>query len=138
MYAPITRDGLPLDKKASKYEVQPDALLSYNGVTELSNSMPAKFFKVQPAMFKFSTKLGRNEVHHTAELMKAQALIDAKKKAYQESGALEQSGEAAPGEEVKEKQDMLSMKDILIRPDTPECEEVGDRRPPKDLKVEME
>jgi hypothetical protein len=26
VYAPITRDGLPLDKKASKYEVQPDAL----------------------------------------------------------------------------------------------------------------
>ena len=29
VYAPITRDGLSLDKKASKYEVQPDALLTY-------------------------------------------------------------------------------------------------------------
>lgn len=36
VYAPITRDGLSLDKKASKYEVQPDSLLTYQGVTELA------------------------------------------------------------------------------------------------------
>ena len=42
VYAPITRDGLPLDKLASKYEVQPDALLTYNGITELQQSMPQK------------------------------------------------------------------------------------------------
>jgi hypothetical protein len=29
VYAPITRDGLSLDKKANKYEVQPEALSSY-------------------------------------------------------------------------------------------------------------
>ena len=28
VYAPITRDGLSLDKKANKYEVQPEALSS--------------------------------------------------------------------------------------------------------------
>ena len=29
VYAPITRDGLSLDKKANKYEVQPEALATY-------------------------------------------------------------------------------------------------------------
>jgi hypothetical protein len=29
VYAPITRDGLSLDKKANKYEVQPEALSTY-------------------------------------------------------------------------------------------------------------
>lgn len=32
VYAPITRDGLSLDKKANKYEVQPEALSSYAGL----------------------------------------------------------------------------------------------------------
>jgi hypothetical protein len=31
-YAPITRDGLSLDKKANKYEVQPEALSTYAGL----------------------------------------------------------------------------------------------------------
>mmetsp|Transcript_44861 Transcript_44861/g.60868 ORF Transcript_44861/g.60868 Transcript_44861/m.60868 type:complete len:284 (+) Transcript_44861:14-865(+) len=35
VYAPITRDGLSLDKKANKYEVQPEALSSYQGLEEL-------------------------------------------------------------------------------------------------------
>jgi hypothetical protein len=29
VYAPITREGLSLDKKANKYEVQPEALSTY-------------------------------------------------------------------------------------------------------------
>lgn len=37
VYAGITRDGLSLDKIANKYEVQPIALTTYNGITELSN-----------------------------------------------------------------------------------------------------
>jgi hypothetical protein len=32
VYAPITRDGLSLDKKANKYEVQPEALSTYQGL----------------------------------------------------------------------------------------------------------
>ena len=35
VYAPITRTGLSLDKKANKYEVQPEALSSYHGLSEL-------------------------------------------------------------------------------------------------------
>jgi hypothetical protein len=40
VYAPITRDGLSLDKIATKFEVQPDALSTYQGVKELSESLP--------------------------------------------------------------------------------------------------
>lgn len=47
VYAPITRDGLSLDKLASKYEVQPDALSTYQGVTELSESLPARFMRTK-------------------------------------------------------------------------------------------
>lgn len=47
VYAPITRDGLSLDKIASKYEVQPDALSTYQGVTELSESLPERLMKVK-------------------------------------------------------------------------------------------
>lgn len=57
VYAPITRDGLSLDKKASKYEVQPDALQTYNGITDLMNTMPERYFKSLPNKFKLSTKL---------------------------------------------------------------------------------
>jgi hypothetical protein len=71
VYAPITRDGLPLDKKASKYEVQPDALMTYNGVTELSNSLPTFTFRAAPNKFKFSTKLTRNQNHHKQKLIEA-------------------------------------------------------------------
>jgi hypothetical protein len=44
VYAPITRDGLSLDKKANKYEVQPEALSSYAGIEELSRSLPNGIF----------------------------------------------------------------------------------------------
>jgi len=44
VYAPITRDGLSLDKKANKYEVQPEALSSYQGIEELSRSLPNRVF----------------------------------------------------------------------------------------------
>jgi hypothetical protein len=44
VYAPITRDGLSLDKKANKYEVQPEALSTYVGLQELSRTLPNKVF----------------------------------------------------------------------------------------------
>ena len=65
VYAPITRDGLSLDKKANKYEVQPEALSSYQGIEELSRSLPAKVFqsKISVDKFKFNymSKLTRRE-----------------------------------------------------------------------------
>merc|ERR1711957_303818 len=42
VYAPITRDGLSLDKKANKYEVQPEALSSYQGLRELHTLLESK------------------------------------------------------------------------------------------------
>lgn len=35
VYAGISREGLTLDKLANKYEVQPVALNSYNGLLEI-------------------------------------------------------------------------------------------------------
>lgn len=81
VYAPITRDGLSLDKKANKYEVQPEALSSYQGIEELSRSLPAKVFqsKISVDKFKFTymNKLTRREVQHMAQLQKAKASIEA-------------------------------------------------------------
>jgi len=54
VYAPITRDGLSLDKKANKYEVQPEALASYNGLNELSRSLPARVFETKISIAKAS------------------------------------------------------------------------------------
>lgn len=80
VYAPITRDGLSLDKKANKYEVQPEALSSYAGIEELSRSLPTAIFQskisVQKFKFDFNSKLSRSEVSHKAQLKKAQATID--------------------------------------------------------------
>jgi hypothetical protein len=42
VYAPITRHGLSLDKKANKYEVQPEALSSYQGLRELHTLLESK------------------------------------------------------------------------------------------------
>jgi hypothetical protein len=47
VYAPITRDGLSLDKMANKYEVQPEALSSYQGIEELSRSLLAPTFQTK-------------------------------------------------------------------------------------------
>ena len=70
VYAPITRDGLSLDKKANKYEVQPEALSSYQGIEELSRSLPAYVFQskisVDKVKHNFSSKLSRGDVSHIA------------------------------------------------------------------------
>lgn len=75
VYAPITRDGLSLDKKANKYEVQPEALSSYLGIEELSRSLPSKVFqsKVSIDLVKknFQNSLSRQEIAHMAQLKKA-------------------------------------------------------------------
>lgn len=78
VYAPITRDGLSLDKKANKYEVQPEALSSYSGLQELHNVLqsnkPGVFdSKIDVSKIKFSFKknLTRKEVEHMAALQRA-------------------------------------------------------------------
>ena len=75
MYAPITRDGLSLDKKANKYEVQPEALSSYQGLQELHNVLqstkPHVFdskVDVNRIKFTWQKKLTRKEKEHIAAL----------------------------------------------------------------------
>jgi hypothetical protein len=88
VYAPITRDGLSLDKKANKYEVQPEALSSYQGIEELSRSLPNSVFdtkvSIQKFKFNFNNSLNRAEVSHIAQLKKAQATIDVQIKQQQQ------------------------------------------------------
>lgn len=80
VYAPITRDGLSLDKKANKYEVQPEALSTYQGLQELSRTLPVKIFEqrvsVNQVKFDFKKSLSRKEDAHIIALKKAQANID--------------------------------------------------------------
>lgn len=68
VYAPITREGLSLDKKANKYEVQPEALSSYQGIQELSISLPSKVFHSKVSVEQFKNKfvkgLSREETAH--------------------------------------------------------------------------
>lgn len=85
VYAPITRDGLSLDKKANKYEVQPEALSSYAGLQELHNVLqtnkPYVFdsrVDVGKVKFEFKKKLNRKEREHMQSLSKAQSFIDNK------------------------------------------------------------
>lgn len=40
VYAPLTRDGLSLDKKGNKFEVHPEALTTYQGIKELHATIP--------------------------------------------------------------------------------------------------
>ena len=83
VYAPITRDGLSLDKKANKYEVQPEALSSYAGLTELHEVLEVK----KPQVFNtkmdvdaikqsFRRLLQRKDRDHQIALANAQNFID--------------------------------------------------------------
>lgn len=110
VYAPITRDGLSLDKIASKYEVQPDALSTYQGVTELSETIPNRLLRtkvdVNKLKFSFKKQLGRNQVQHKNALEKMQSTID---KIY----------EPKDEEELKKDQDQKKYQNEFLRPDTP-------------------
>ena len=87
--------------------------MTYNGVTELSNTMPSRLFKSTPSL-KFTTKLTRNQVHHKAELLKAQELIN-------RLGEGETVGEdvGEDGDKKAKKKEDNGLNDIKVRPDTP-------------------
>lgn len=109
VYAPITRDGLSLDKKANKYEVQPEALSSYIGIEELSRSLPSKHFQSQIMINtvnqKFQKTLSRGDVSHIAQLKKAQATINIQIK-------------TGPGKDGDDEGENL-LDNIKMRPNTP-------------------
>lgn len=39
VYAPITREGMSLDKLGNRYEIQPDCLQTFNGIDDLHKSI---------------------------------------------------------------------------------------------------
>lgn len=85
VYAPITRHGLSLDKKANKYEVQPEALSSYQGLRELHTLLESKKpfvfdskVNVDFVRFNFKKSKTRKEDQHIKALNKAQRIIDLK------------------------------------------------------------
>jgi hypothetical protein len=111
VYAPITRDGLSLDKKANKYEVQPEALSSYAGLQELHNVLqtnkPGVFdsrIDVNKIKFNFKKSLSRKEVAHMQALQRAQVFIDTVKD--------EKNDQANQGQ-------VNIMGDLKMRPATP-------------------
>lgn len=83
VYAPITRDGLSLDKKANKYEVQPEALSSYAGLTELHEVLEVKKpqvfgskISVDTVRQNFARLLQRKDKDHQKALENAQKYIE--------------------------------------------------------------
>lgn len=84
VYAPITRDGLSLDKKANKYEVQPEALSSYAGLKDLEQVLLKKpkqndfytDYGVQKIRTNFRKELTRKDIVHMKALAEAQKTID--------------------------------------------------------------
>ncbi len=55
-YAPITREGLSIDKKGSKYEVHPEALTTYQGLSELQQQMPKRVLETRVVLTKIRDK----------------------------------------------------------------------------------
>lgn len=80
VYAGITREGLNLDKLSNKYEVQPEVLTTYQGLAELTESLPIKVLKpiysITLEKNKIAKKYNRKEIKHRAALDKAQKAID--------------------------------------------------------------
>ena len=114
VYAGITREGLNLDKLSNKYEVQPEVLTTYQGLTELTESLPARIlqttYSIQVEKAKILKGYNRKEIKHIAALAKAQKAIGTVYKAPSEG---EES--KGPGRH--------SVADIRERADTPEVEQ---------------
>lgn len=127
VYAPITRDGLSLDKKANKYEVQPEALSSYAGLQELHNVLmtnkPGVFeskIDVNKIKFNFKKSFSRKEKEHMNALNRAQQFIDMT----QERKMEENKGKKGTDEALE------------MRPNTPIWRPQEARRAPEQLKEE--
>lgn len=113
VYAPITRDGLSLDKKANKYEVQPEALSSYAGLTELHEVLEVKKpqvfhskISVDTVRLNFARLLQRKDKDHQKALENAQKYID-----------IAQEKLRFDEKENDEKNDI--MQNVKLRPPTP-------------------
>lgn len=105
VYAPITRDGLSLDKKANKYEVQPEALSSYAGLKDLEQVLAKKSksdfetdINIQKVRKNFQKELTKKDRDHISALERAQRLIDQQNKdGAQEEGKLDKEEDKNAG-----------------------------------------
>ncbi|OMJ95564.1 hypothetical protein SteCoe_976 [Stentor coeruleus] len=114
VYAGITREGLNLDKLANKYEVQPEVLTTYQGLSELSETLPAKIlqttYSIKAEKLRIDKGYSRKEIKHRAALAKAQKAIDL---VYKQPSEGEDS--KGPGRH--------SVAEIRERPDTPKVDQ---------------
>ena len=60
VYAGITRDGLSLDKIANKYEVQPIALVSYQGITDLNSTIKPSILETKVSVQVLQKQIERD------------------------------------------------------------------------------
>ncbi|CAD8060087.1 unnamed protein product [Paramecium sonneborni] len=108
VYAGITREGLSLDKIASKYEVQPVALNTYKGLTELSSTIKPSILETTVNVGQFIKTIEKDytrlEIQHKIEVNKARNQIYG-------SNNQDQSNESQA--------DHIGNKNIIIRPPTP-------------------
>lgn len=116
VYAPITRKGLSLDKLSNKYEVQPEALTTYSGLRELTDTLPESVLKttvdIKAELKKAVKKNTRKEAQHKSALEKARAAIEA---ARTKPGRSTDRKDAGDGR--------ASAADDFFRPDTPKVDE---------------
>lgn len=63
----MTRNGLALDKKANKYEIQPELLQTFHGLNSLQASMPLRMIDLnvdRSYLLGSKSKLNRREKSH--------------------------------------------------------------------------
>ncbi|CAD8140366.1 unnamed protein product [Paramecium pentaurelia] len=108
VYAGITREGLSLDKIASKYEVQPVALNTYKGLTELSTTIKPSILETTVNVAQFIKIIEKDytrlEIQHKIEVNKARNQIFGLNKQDQSNDT---------------QADHIGNKNIIIRPATP-------------------
>jgi len=50
VYAPITRDGISMDRRGGKFEVHPEALITYQGLYELHHQIPRSTLETRASL----------------------------------------------------------------------------------------
>ena len=89
VYAPITREGLSLDKKGSKFEVHPEALTTYQSLHELHQQIPQKALETRVVLTKVKEKYEkpkRTVKKHIDALKSCWGEIERKEKGARELG----------------------------------------------------
>eukprot|EP00826_Nyctotherus_ovalis_P048963 TRINITY_DN5834_c0_g3_i7.p1 TRINITY_DN5834_c0_g3~~TRINITY_DN5834_c0_g3_i7.p1 ORF type:complete len:625 (-),score=251.00 TRINITY_DN5834_c0_g3_i7:150-2024(-) len=56
VYAPITRDGISMDRRGGKFEVHPEALITYQGLAELHQQIPRSALETRASLTEVKTR----------------------------------------------------------------------------------